>query len=214
MNWFSCSDNELTELDISNYPLLELLACSRNMIPELDLSNNLNLVSLYNTLGWVTHYNLDNHVYLETVKLNGGNVYSLSIKNGANTLMDTWGDFYLKNNLHLDCVTVDDPAYSIATWLQVDHDLEFSTDCESLSVTEERGYEYEVYPNPASEFLFIDVNSNDYKVKVYAVNGEVLMSANLNEGRNSLDVSGLAKGMYFVEMIKDGSIYMEQIIIQ
>jgi hypothetical protein len=235
LDYLNCRSNELVELDCSHNPELELLICSSNdlelldvtncaslsyfdcgynFFSELDLSENIGLESFQCDGANVVDLNLENNVNLNFVKLQNGLLESLNLKNGNNIDIDFWANVNLLNNPSLTCVTVDDPAFSAATWTEVDSGLVFSPDCESLGVEEASTFEYEVYPNPTSDVLFINVNSDDYSMKIYSVNGEVLMSPNLKAGKNNIDLSGFVKGLYLIEIIGEGSVYSERVIIE
>ncbi len=57
----------------------------------------------------------------------------------------------------------------------------------------------QIFPNPVSDALSIKTpNSSDYSV--YSTEGKQVMKGKLSEGTNSLDVSGLSKGVYVIEI--------------
>jgi hypothetical protein len=62
-----------------------------------------------------------------------------------------------------------------------------------------------VYPNPVSEVLNIDVDSSNLnsKVNLYSITGQLLQSFSINETENTIDVAGLAPGIYFLEIKSD-----------
>jgi uncharacterized repeat protein (TIGR01451 family) len=61
--------------------------------------------------------------------------------------------------------------------------------------------EVNIYPNPVTDILYLD--SNDYwtKAEIYDISGRIMRSISLNG--QSIDVSGLESGTYFVRL-KDG----------
>jgi hypothetical protein len=209
-----CIGNELDELDVSNCPQLDYLDCSYNPFTLLDVSTNLELQIFYCSHSSIVDLNLDNNINLERVYITDGLLETLSIRNGNNTEIAFALDFDLHNNPHIKCVSVDDPAYSEATWTWVDDILNFSLDCESLSTEEERQLELNVYPNPTSEFLSLDVNLDAYSMNLYSIDGALLMTANLNAGKNKIDLNGLAKGVYLIEVLVEDKVYSERIIVQ
>jgi len=57
-----------------------------------------------------------------------------------------------------------------------------------------------IYPNPVSKILFISLeNTVIQKVAVYNISGQIVLKQN-NIQNNSIDVSGLSRGMYFLEL--------------
>jgi hypothetical protein len=55
-----------------------------------------------------------------------------------------------------------------------------------------------IYPNPATKTLNIEGLSNMATAVVYDISGKLLLSKQLNE--NQLDISSLAKGLYFIKL--------------
>jgi len=53
-----------------------------------------------------------------------------------------------------------------------------------------------VYPNPVSGILHIETNNMAPEIKVYSIQGVLLLQTKGNE----IDMSSLAKGIYFAEI--------------
>ncbi|WP_281309911.1 RICIN domain-containing protein [Flavobacterium flavigenum] len=67
-----------------------------------------------------------------------------------------------------------------------------------------------VYPNPVKNTLFFTVEMNGIQIRVFSQTGSLVMD---QKGRdNSLDVSGLAKGIYFAVFEKEGIKITKQFI--
>ena len=71
---------------------------------------------------------------------------------------------------------------------------------------------YETYPNPASSELFINNPSNSSIVNIVSTIGQTLLIVELNNGINTIDISNLNKGIYFI-ISEDGE-YFNKLIIQ
>ena len=57
-----------------------------------------------------------------------------------------------------------------------------------------------IYPNPVtSNQLFIESNSNQ-SFSIFNLNGQSLQNGILKNGTNTIDVSGLFSGMYFIKI--------------
>jgi heat shock protein HslJ len=68
-----------------------------------------------------------------------------------------------------------------------------------LSIAEDNSEKFELYPNPASDQLFIKANKAIIeKTTVYSVSGQRVMEILPNN--RSIDIAALAKGMYFLEI--------------
>lgn len=61
-----------------------------------------------------------------------------------------------------------------------------------------------LYPNPAKDVLYIDAKENlkDLQVDIYSVSGARVLS--VNPGSNTVDISKLQAGVYFVKVTKAG----------
>ncbi|MFI1773831.1 T9SS type A sorting domain-containing protein [Thalassobellus citreus] len=101
----NCRKNNLSILDLSNNSSLTYLNCSLNNLINLDLSNNIlltNLIGFYN------------------------NLVSLNVKNGNNI---NFTNFDARYNTNLDCIQVDDAAYSTTNWLKKDDNASYNISC-------------------------------------------------------------------------------------
>lgn len=68
----------------------------------------------------------------------------------------------------------------------------------------------EVYPNPASDKLIIKSKHLINEIKVYALDGKLLKS--LDQNVNSIDVSNLSHGLYFLQISINGEIIDKKFI--
>lgn len=71
---------------------------------------------------------------------------------------------------------------------------------------------FKVYPNPAKDKIFIDVNEPT-EIGVFSISGNMLIRKEVNSSRDYINVSGLPSGMYFVKSLKQGG-SAQKIIIQ
>jgi hypothetical protein len=67
-----------------------------------------------------------------------------------------------------------------------------------------------IYPNPAKDGIYINTDAEDYEIQIINLNGQVLYSGK-NVGR--VDVSGFAKGIYFVRIKTDDKVETKKLII-
>ena len=75
---------------------------------------------------------------------------------------------------------------------------------------------FEVYPNPANDFVTLDKNTNfTSDLKVYDITGKVVFVDQANaQMRTRIQVSQLTKGIYFVEMTMNGRATRRRLIIE
>ena len=176
-----CNGNQLTSLDVSNYLLLDQLWCDDNAIVSLDFTNNVVFEELY--CG-------DNNA-----------LTSLNVKNGNNALID---EFDAINTPNLTCIQVDDEVAAnngdapYNNWI-IDAGTSYSEDC-NLGVSELNKVTINIYPNPVKQLLFIDGDTNLLikSVVVYNLMGVEVYSKQIPT--NTLDLSILEKGVYFLKI--------------
>ncbi len=62
---------------------------------------------------------------------------------------------------------------------------------------------FEVYPNPAGNFVHININdtkSNDLKVQVYDILGKLVKTQPITERTTQLDIQNLKSGVYILKV--------------
>jgi hypothetical protein len=78
--------------------------------------------------------------------------------------------------------------------------------------------DWKIYPNPAGEFIHIDVASpsGDAQVSILDLHGRLIESQSLIAGDkySSLDVSGMISGMYIVKLMTNGKSGSKKLIIE
>ena len=76
-----------------------------------------------------------------------------------------------------------------------------------LGVQETENQLMELYPNPASELVYLNILAGD--VRVYNVSGQLVIQQLKSK---VIDVSGLSEGLYFVELLSEGKIYRQPLV--
>lgn len=75
-----------------------------------------------------------------------------------------------------------------------------------------------LYPNPASDFVNIDLaNAGAYNMVITSLKGDVVMTSTItaNQGINTIDVSELAAGSYLIKMTnEDNAMSISEIVIR
>jgi hypothetical protein len=80
-----------------------------------------------------------------------------------------------------------------------------------VGIEEAETSSFQLYPNPALHVLNITRTRNEsVQLKIRNQLGQVLISSQLNQSNISLDLSGIAKGIYFVQI----GIHSEKLVIQ
>jgi hypothetical protein len=173
---FNAYGNNFTAIDFSDCPELELVTVGANLFTHLDFSNNPNLTYLNCS---------DNNV-----------LYYLSVKNGNNEVLETYNSTFCPRLL---CIEVDDPSYSEINWLDRDPLANFNESC-GLTVEENAEPQVSVYPNPATEFLNIEISDEQMNYSLSDISGKLVDSGILGQGINAINVGGLPTGVYFITL--------------
>ncbi|MCL1806714.1 MAG: glycoside hydrolase family 11 protein [Oscillospiraceae bacterium] len=88
LKYFSCDENQLTELDISKNTMLEWLQCKSNQLTTLDISNNTALEHLYCYDNKLTKLDLSHNTALEWLTVSYNQLTTLDISN--NTALESF----------------------------------------------------------------------------------------------------------------------------
>ncbi|WP_299114126.1 T9SS type A sorting domain-containing protein [uncultured Winogradskyella sp.] len=199
-----CYNNDISNIDISNNSLLEILWCSGNDIATLDLTNNLNLKTLLCHQNNINTLDLSNNYQLVYLACNSNSLTYLNVKNGNNINVT---NFQAQSNL-LNCIEVDDANYSEVNWTDVDFGVSFNEDCSNLSIDELLVDEIQIYPNPTTDRITIkNIKHQDRNFELYDVSGKMIIKTN----SDSIDVSGLSSGMYYLKIFSNNTILTKKI---
>jgi len=70
---------------------------------------------------------------------------------------------------------------------------------------------FEIYPNPATDKLFIDVSMNS-EIEILNAEGQILKSMLVNNSHAIIDISGFAEGLYFVKVKNEAGILLKKVV--
>lgn len=83
---------------------------------------------------------------------------------------------------------------------------------ENINKYNKNDYMFNVYPNPACDFVNIEpINNNEYYYKIYNIQGNILKNATFN-GDIKIDISDFSKGVYFINVWNDKTNCIKKII--
>jgi hypothetical protein len=75
--------------------------------------------------------------------------------------------------------------------------------------------EIEIYPNPATSQLYIKNEINNHaSVQLYNCNGQKLLTKQLNNQLEAIDISQFSRGVYLLKIIKNNSLTVRKVIFQ
>ncbi|MGH1383211.1 leucine-rich repeat domain-containing protein [Kordia sp.] len=121
------TSTQVSTLDLTNNPNLQELFLANCPIATVDISTNLALEFLNISGTQIQDINLSNHPAFDALFAeNTTALTNINVQNGNNT---NFRFFYTRNTPNLECVQVDDVAYSTTNWTFVDTGINFSTFC-------------------------------------------------------------------------------------
>jgi PKD repeat protein len=71
-----------------------------------------------------------------------------------------------------------------------------------------------VFPNPATDNITVQANSNIKQIYIYNVTGQLVINQTVNTKKITLSVSGLSTGVYSLKAILDNGTFTKKIVIQ
>jgi Leucine-rich repeat (LRR) protein len=216
------SGNQISTVDLSANTMLHTIDLSGNGLTQLTLDDtqvgskaqsmkiDVDKVSIKNSLrNLYLHDNdletidISKFPALETLNCANNTLVSLNLKNGNNTNIT---NFNATENGYLNCIEVDDPNYSAIHWTAIDLGCSFSNSCSTLGLEEQSLSEVVLYPNPATNQVFININEKA-AYSIFNNLGQEVKKGSLQRATNTLDIRTLASGMYFVRIAgKTGTI--------
>ncbi|WP_281238460.1 T9SS type A sorting domain-containing protein [Flavobacterium praedii] len=130
---FYCDNNQLTTLDVSKNVALNYFYCSKNQLTTLDVSKNVALTGFGCYSNQLTTLDVSKNVSLINFICSSNKLTTLNLKNGKNILLkNSHISFY--ENPNLNCIVVDDVAYSNSNWENKDTFAFYSPyDCSTVT---------------------------------------------------------------------------------
>lgn len=220
-------DNDLSSIDLSNNPLIYTLHLQENDLTDLDFTNNLSLMQVYLEDNLFSSLDVSMVPAINELRLVGNsNLETVNMANGNNSYLQL---FIANNCPNLSCVQIDNgftpPATSPGVqWIMdpdKDPDLIYGYTTCSLGVENTSLAQLRIYPNPASDEIFIE-NLEEYanltSLKLFSVTGQEVLSISLKDHMNKkkINIDHLSPGIYFLQVIADAksSIFNQKIIKQ
>lgn len=201
-----CWNNPLGSIDVSQNLNLEDLACSNTQLSDLNVTQNLNLKGLDCANNQLSVLDLTSNINLQDLGCDNNQLTNLYINNGNNHNLQR---MISTGNVDLTCIQVDDEnalrpeceGFPLEGWCK-DGWTSYSEDC-SLGVTDLEGLNFNLYPNPAKNKLFLSSKNTtaNLKLKIFNLEGKFLSTQNEeSENQIYIDVTQLMSGIYFLNI--------------
>jgi len=205
-----CGYNYLTVLDVSQNTALEIFRCRYNSLTVLDLLQNTSIKQVFCDNNSIGVLDLSQATALSFISCYTNNLTALDVSNGNNSSIGSQ-QFKAYLNPNLTCIQVDDVAYSTTNWTNIDAGVSFSTNCGSLGINEHvNNINLSIYPNPTSDNLTIDTEDNIESIIIVDIMGKQVKT--FIPTANTIDVSSLVKGIYFLQVKTENEIFNNRFI--
>jgi Leucine-rich repeat (LRR) protein len=218
---------------IQDFAALEFLNCQFNLLTSLNVTKNSKLIELYTHGNDLTTLNVSANTALTTLQVNKNKLTTLDIsknsklvyvnvsenalktlnlKNGNNTNFIT---AFMFKNPALSCIQVDNAAFATASSVfSKDITASYSATC-TLGIEDSVFDKVSVYPNPTKGDVYIN-NISLEKATVYNSLGQLVKSFVFKSGdtNNTINLSGLPKGIYYVYLINEDAASAKKVIVE
>lgn len=197
-----CYFNQLTDLNLTGDAALTYVACHVNNLTTVDLSGNVALEKFYSRDNQLVNLDFTNNTGLLEMNCFNNQLTGLNIRNGNNANMTY---FDATGNPNLVCIFVDDKDWSAAHWTLIDaksNFVETQAECDALGIEEEQGTPFEVYPNPATDVVYLQ-SENSGSFVLIDLTGKVIQKAPFIKGTNKITVGQIPEGLYFLRIFSD-----------
>ena len=131
----------------------------------------------------------------------------LNLKNGNNTNI---GVFDASNNPDLNCIQVDDAAWSTSHWTYIDPWASFNTNC-AYGINEVSESSISSYPNPVINNLTIESKGN-VAIEILNSEGQTIKEFKTAENKLIVYLSDLSSGIYLLKATNDKGIIIRKFI--
>jgi len=212
LEYLNCQFNLLTSLNVSKNSKLIELYTHGNDLTTLDVSANPALTTLYANKNKLTALDLSKNSKLVYVNVTENSLKTLNLKNGNNI---NFTGALLNKNTSLTCITVDNPSFAASSGVFFkDAAASYSATC-TLGLEDSIFSKATVFPNPTKGEVNIN-NVSLEKVTVYNSLGQLVKTFVFNNGEtsNTINLSGLPRGVYFVYLISGDAASAKKIILE
>lgn len=212
LEFLNCQFNLLTSLNVSKNSKLIELYTHGNDLTTLDVSANTALTTLYANKNKLTALDLSKNSKLVYVNVTENSLKTLNLKNGNNI---NFTGALLNKNTSLTCITVDNPSFATTSGVFFkDTSASYSATC-TLGLEDSIFSKATVFPNPTRGEVNIN-NVSLEKATVYNSLGQLVKTFVFNNGEtnNTINLSGLPRGVYFVYLISGDAASAKKIIVE
>ncbi|MEP0266290.1 T9SS type A sorting domain-containing protein [Dokdonia sp.] len=186
----TCSDNQLTALNISHISNLEILLCDQNQIHSLDLSENTNLKTLSCHDNLLTDLNISANTNLELLSCGANQLSSIDISDNVNLVefscdANQLTSLNIENNTNLETISCGDNLLSDLDVRQ--HTALRTLFCENNDLSSLNLYNninLEAFKCSGNAFVSLDLRNNSQLNELYCNSNLQLINLILSNGQS------------------------------
>lgn len=141
--------------------------------------------------------------------------YDLSALNDADNAVDNVEQVVISNPLEGEEYTITVSHKAELQHGEQDFSLVASGIKNELSVNSDKISKIRIYPNPATDFVFVEGINIEDNHQVYDITGKQMQVRNTYEnGTSKLDISNLSEGIYFLKILKGNEVLTKKIVVK
>lgn len=212
----------LTSVNVSGLLSLITLNLRSAGLLSLDVTSNVALKNLNVRKNSLSSLDLSQNPVIDNIDLKQNNLTYLDLRNGNQADMV---HFDSDNNPDLTCIFFDDASLidrdehivwfiDDLSYCLVDNEIECNMCMNTLTINDTVEVTYNMYPNPADSSLHVTTKAENSKFSIYSITGKIILTKDLHQNNNIIDVSSLASGLYITSLISDNQIDTKKLIIK
>lgn len=159
----------------------------------------------------------ENALWMELSDSVGG---SVGIKGEVNSRFGAMQDYLFPTMRACDGTIIDDYIFSFKCFR--DDSLYYNPsgeDCEymltHLGMEDQLEAKFSMYPNPASEWLFVETDWNEGSYEIITASGQKITSGKLDQGMVFMDIKHIPNGVYLMEITTNSGVKsMQRFIVR
>lgn len=198
LNYLNCSNNNLISLNVMGASSLTFINCSNqieclanNVLNILDVSTNTSLIDLRCQFNQLTSLDVSSNTSLALLFCYCNQLTSLNVQNGNNL---NQGLLSADCNQNLNCIQVDNAAWSNANWaFYIDPIAYFSENCSGAGLLDNnQSTAILAYPNPTSDIIYLTEQGD---ITLSNFSGKLILE---QKNTKQLEITALPSGIYFL----------------
>jgi Leucine-rich repeat (LRR) protein len=197
LTFLSCGTNQLSSINIQELENLEYVYCNNNLLTTINVKGLVNLKTLDCNTNQIINLDVQELANLKTLRCYKNHLTALYLKKAKlnHTLL-----FQENPDLSYICCDEDRIIEIKNMTIANGQNCEVNSEC-SVTKTHDLYTNINTYPNPVTDILYLETNENWTKADIYDISGRIMRSISLDG--QSMDVSGLQSGTYFIRL-RDG----------